>query len=110
MSLGILCPPVSLGAVIKYQGEGDIRWPMVGVIFLTYLMMNHFGAKAGKKVDSETFGQVGSITHVGLSFLPLTLYFFLRSLPPGRFNHACFFSFLLFCFAPLCQSILTCIC
>ena len=44
MSLAILCPPVTLGAVIEYGRRGDVRWWMVLLQFSTYMMSNRFGA------------------------------------------------------------------
>ena len=55
MSLAILLPPVSIGAVIKYHTSGGIRWDMAGIIFLAYFLTNYFGAKKGKAHSPRRF-------------------------------------------------------
>ncbi len=45
LSLMILLPPVSLGAVVKYQLEGAIEWFAVLIIFASYFFTNYFGSK-----------------------------------------------------------------
>ena len=47
LSLMILLPPVSIGAVIKYNSMGDVLWPMVVVGFAAYFASNYWGAKIG---------------------------------------------------------------
>ncbi len=55
ISLAILLPPVSLGAVIKYSEMGDIRWNAVLVMFVTFFIVNYFGAKLAKGHSHKTF-------------------------------------------------------
>lgn len=45
LSLLILLPPVSLGAVIKYQLEGAVNWMAVIVIFIAYFITNYYGSR-----------------------------------------------------------------
>ena len=58
ISLGILCPPVSLGAVIRYQKDGDINWWMVLLQFICYVVTNYYGAKVGKRAKPVIFNRV----------------------------------------------------
>merc|ERR1711918_35088 len=58
MSLLILLPPVSVGAVIKYAMEDDIDWYMTLALFLLYLISNYPGAKAGLKASTAVFKMV----------------------------------------------------
>jgi len=53
MSLAILLPPVSLGAVLKYGIiENDIVWPAVGIIFAAYVVASGFGYRLSMKHKS----------------------------------------------------------
>ncbi len=61
ITLAILLPPVSVGAVIKYHGMGDVDWIATGVIFLSFFLVNYFGAKAAKGHSTETFSLIFSI-------------------------------------------------
>merc|ERR1712048_655801 len=47
LSLLILLPPVSVGAVIKYAMEDDIDWYMTLVLLASYMAANSPGAKKG---------------------------------------------------------------
>ena len=50
MSLTILLPPVSLGAVIKYGLiEGDINWTIAATLLISYIVLNGLGASYGNK-------------------------------------------------------------
>lgn len=69
ISLAILLPPVSLGAVIKYSAMDDILWPMAGVGFAAYLASNYFGAKLGRAHRPDQFHWVMSILMVVLAFI-----------------------------------------
>lgn len=55
LSLAILLPPVSLGAVIKYSSMGDVFWPMAVVGFFGYFISNYFGAKLGRAHNPGLF-------------------------------------------------------
>lgn len=55
ISLAMLLPPVSLGAVLKYHANGDILWPMVWICFIGYFLSNYAGAQLGKKHPSKHF-------------------------------------------------------
>ena len=53
MSLAILLPPVSLGAVLKYGLiEHDIIWHAVGIIFAAFVAASGFGYKLSMKHKS----------------------------------------------------------
>ncbi len=58
ISLAILLPPVSLGAVIKYSSMGDINWIAAIIIFISYFTMNYVGAKIGTGHSHRKFGIV----------------------------------------------------
>ena len=50
MSLTILLPPVSLGAVIKYGLiEEDINWTVAVILLISYITLNGVGASYGNK-------------------------------------------------------------
>lgn len=55
LSLAILLPPVSIGAVIEYQHHGKIDWPAAALIFAAYFATNYFGAKVGRKHSPRRF-------------------------------------------------------
>lgn len=55
ISLAILLPPVSIGAVIKYSQEGAINWRYAIILFFCYFFVNYFGGKLGAKHGLETF-------------------------------------------------------
>ncbi len=57
--LAILTPPVSFGAVLRYNL--DINWLVAGIIFLSYFSVNYFGAKLAKNHSTEVFTRVFSI-------------------------------------------------
>jgi len=58
ISLAILLPPVSVGAVVKYHGQGDIEWMMVLVGFAAYFASNYWGARLGRAENPRRFGAV----------------------------------------------------
>ena len=54
MSLTILLPPVSLGAVIKYGFiEGDINWTVAATLLISYIALNGLGASYGNKENPD---------------------------------------------------------
>ena len=54
MSLTILLPPVSLGAVIKYGLiEGDINWTVAATLLISYIALNGLGASYGDKENPD---------------------------------------------------------
>jgi uncharacterized membrane protein YfcA len=55
LSLAILLPPVSIGAVIKYYNADSINWLWALVIFLAYFSTNLFGTKQGTKHSFRKF-------------------------------------------------------
>jgi uncharacterized membrane protein YfcA len=61
LSLGILLPPVSLGAFIKYYQMDAIRWDYVVILFTGYFIANYFGAKKGSRASLKTFKTVYSL-------------------------------------------------
>jgi len=58
LSLMILLPPVSIGAVIKYQMENSILWYGVLIIFVSYFLTNYFGARVALNHSTEVFKKV----------------------------------------------------
>lgn len=58
LSLVILLPPVSIGAVIKYAYEDDIDWYMSLALLLLYMCSNYPGAKSGLKASTAVFKMV----------------------------------------------------
>jgi len=69
LSLGILLPPVSLGAFIKYYEMGAIRWDYVIILFTGYFLANYFGAKHGSKISLKNFKRVYSLILIVLGVL-----------------------------------------
>ena len=62
LSLAILLPPSTIGAVWKYQQEGAVDWTAAGIMLIAYLLTNYFGALAGKKASVRKFNLfLGSI-------------------------------------------------
>ncbi len=55
ISLAILLPPVSIGAVWKYHSEGDVNWWAVLVGLLAYMTSNYFGARFGSRQSDRAF-------------------------------------------------------
>ena len=58
ISLAILFPPVSVGAVIKYNSQNDVVWWAVLVGLLAYMSSNYFGARLGRKHSASHFNIV----------------------------------------------------
>jgi len=71
LSLGILLPPVSIGAFVKYYQMGAIRWDYVIILFAGYFAANYFGAKHGSRVSLKRFKTVYAV----ILFLLGVLYF-----------------------------------
>ncbi len=55
LSLMILLPPVSLGAVLKYSGEGTVIWSAALIIFISYFLTNYFGSKLALTHSASRF-------------------------------------------------------
>ena len=55
LSLAILLPPVSVGAVIEYHGHDGIDWVAAAVIFVSYVATNLPGASIGRRHDTQRF-------------------------------------------------------
>ena len=55
LSLAILVPPVSIGAVLQYHSHGDVKWMMVLVGFVAYFSSNYWGAKLGRSASPRRF-------------------------------------------------------
>ncbi len=55
ISLAVLTPPVSVGAVLKYHSMGHVSWPLVLSGFTGYFLSNYWGAKLGKKHSPGRF-------------------------------------------------------
>jgi len=71
LSLAILLPPVSVGAVVEYAHHDAIDWRVAGVIFVLYFLTNHFGAKWGRAHETRTFLRVmgGILLFLGITLL-----------------------------------------
>jgi len=61
LSLCILLPPVSIGAIIEYQNHNAIDWTVAGVLLGLYLLTNHTGARIGRAHDPHTFLRIMGI-------------------------------------------------
>lgn len=72
LSLGILLPPVSIGAFIKYNHENVINWQIVIILFISYFISNYFGAKVGQKSSFSLFKKAYAFLLVVIA----TIYFF----------------------------------
>eukprot|EP00656_Telonema_subtile_P058632 TRINITY_DN9989_c0_g1_i3.p1 TRINITY_DN9989_c0_g1~~TRINITY_DN9989_c0_g1_i3.p1 ORF type:complete len:250 (+),score=46.18 TRINITY_DN9989_c0_g1_i3:317-1066(+) len=55
LTLAVLCPPTTLGAVLKYSSEGDVKWGVAVVMLVCYLLPNHLGAKYGRSLNKIEF-------------------------------------------------------
>jgi len=75
ISLAILLPPVSIGAVIKYNQEGAINWQYALVLFLSYFIVNYFGGKMGAKHDLKKFKTYFGLIMILLGFVYFYLIF-----------------------------------
>ena len=49
LSMLILLPPASAGAVIEYAAHNNIDWWMSGVLFVLYFVTNPLGAKVRRR-------------------------------------------------------------
>ncbi|HAA56500.1 MAG TPA: hypothetical protein DCE42_17170, partial [Myxococcales bacterium] len=58
LSLAVLLPPVSIGAVIEYQSRGNIDWKISAIIFVLYFATNYSGARMGRSHDTSMFMKV----------------------------------------------------
>ena len=68
ISLAMLAPPVSIGAVVQYQSRGDVDWVVAGVLLASYLVANLWGARRGRTADAAVFSN-----RLGLILLVLGL-------------------------------------
>jgi len=55
MSLAILLPPVSIGAILEYHVHDGIDWRVAGVLFVTYFVTNYSGARLGRSHETGRF-------------------------------------------------------
>jgi uncharacterized membrane protein YfcA len=55
MSLAILLPPVSVGAVVEYHAHQEIDWMIAGVFLVAYFITNYPGARLGRAHDTKRF-------------------------------------------------------
>ncbi len=65
LSLSILLPPCSLGAIIHYQANDAVDWTTAAIIFGLYFATNAFGARLGRRHSPRLF-QLGMGTLLGL--------------------------------------------
>jgi uncharacterized membrane protein YfcA len=71
LSLAILLPPVSLGAVIEYANHDGVNWEAAGVVFCLYFLTNFHGARVGRKHDSRLFLKLTGLLLMGLGVATL---------------------------------------
>ncbi len=76
LGLAILLPPVSIGAVIKYQQNASIDWHIAAILLLAYLATNFFGAKRGQKASPAKFAVRFGIILITLGCLMFSFPFF----------------------------------
>lgn len=57
ISLTMLAPPVSIGAVIQYHAHGDVDWVVAGVLLAAYLVANLWGAQSGRTANAAAFAR-----------------------------------------------------
>ena len=71
LSLLLLLPPVSIGAVIRYQSRGDIIWLVTLIGFCTYFLSNYWGARLGRHHSHKVFQGVlgGTLLVLGIIYL-----------------------------------------
>ena len=55
LSLAILLPPVSIGAVLEYERHGGIDWVAATIILVAYMATNFPGASLGRRHDTQRF-------------------------------------------------------
>ncbi|MFC1742797.1 sulfite exporter TauE/SafE family protein [Candidatus Riflebacteria bacterium] len=71
LSLAILLPPVSIGAVYRYQFSNDVHWLVAILIFFGYFLTNYFGSRMAlthsEKKFSFYFGSI--LLLLGLLYL-----------------------------------------
>ncbi len=73
LSLGILLPPVSIGAYIKYSMENAIDWNLVLILFISYFASNYFGAKIGANSSNKFFNRIYASLLIGIATVYLLL-------------------------------------
>ena len=74
LSLSILLPPVSIGAVVEYHKHDAIDWWGCGIIFALYFATNFFGARLGRIHNTSRFMKVmgGLLGFLGLVILSMS--------------------------------------
>ena len=55
LSLAILLPPVSVGAIVEYSAQGGIDWFGALIILVAYISTNLYGARLGRAHDTRLF-------------------------------------------------------
>ena len=58
LTMGILLPPVSLGAFMKYYQQDAIDWTIVFSLFISYFIANYFGVKRGSAAHLASFKRI----------------------------------------------------
>ncbi len=71
LSLLILLPPVSLGAVIKYHMEGAVVWQSALIIFFAYFITNYFGSKLALKHSAQKFKTIYGYILIAISIFSI---------------------------------------
>lgn len=73
ISLTMLAPPVSIGAVLQYQSRGDIDWIVAGVLLASYLVANLWGARSGRDAHATVFARRLGLILFGLGLVLVLL-------------------------------------
>jgi len=71
ISLALLCPPVTIGAVVEYAINQDVKVTVAIALFFSYSISNYFGAKAGRTMSTERYHIVFGILMVCLGLLSI---------------------------------------
>lgn len=79
ISLAILLPPVSAGAVFRYHLAGDLDWIMIAVLFFGYFITNYFGAKLGSRHTLKQFSIAFGCILMIMGVLNIMLSFWMDS-------------------------------
>jgi len=71
VSLALLCPPVTIGAVVEYAINDDVQPTIAIALFLSYSISNYFGAKTGRRLSTENYQLVFGVLVMTLGILSI---------------------------------------
>ena len=69
LSLAVLFPPVSVGAVLEYQRHDGIDWLAAAIILAGYLVTNFPGAALGRRHDTRRFLRITGFVLLALGLM-----------------------------------------